>query len=78
MSIAEYFSRPEHESVKDEQQLHKLLRSGLLQGGEEIRVCGNVEEYDPVLKSHFRLGSQKTNSATDRPLVTQKGGQSGG
>jgi hypothetical protein len=64
MSIAGYFSRPEHKSVKDEQQLRKLLHgqlpcSELLPGEprkqEEIRVCERVEEYDPVLRSHCRL-----------------------
>jgi hypothetical protein len=64
MSIAGYFSRPEHERVKDEQQLCKLLQGELLSSElprgelrpeEEIRVCERVEDYDPVLRSHCRL-----------------------
>lgn len=58
MSIAGYLSRPGPERVTKGEQIRELLddTKPVKKSEEKTRVYETIEDYDPVLRSHCRLG----------------------
>jgi hypothetical protein len=61
MSIAGYLSRPGPERVTKGEQIRELLeeKKAVKKSEQNTEVYAAMQDYDPVLRSHCRLGSRE-------------------